>query len=98
LFVAPILQTLILNRAPRETLDWACRVASWNFQRIIPCHFAAPIEASPDRFQQAFQFLEQKSSGSADGETQPSTDYTLLKEIEKELNRWGILPPSQKKV
>jgi hypothetical protein len=98
LFVAPILQTLILNRAPRETLDWAFRVASWNFQRIIPCHFAAPIEASPDRFKQAFQFLEQKSSGSADVETQPSADYTLLKKIEKELNHRGILPPSQKKV
>jgi Domain of unknown function (DUF4336) len=98
LFVAPILQTLILNRAPRETLDWTCRVASWNFQRVIPCHFAAPIEADPDRFKQAFQFLEQKSSGSADGETQPSADYTLLREIEKELNRRGILPSSQKKV
>ncbi|NJM76204.1 MAG: DUF4336 domain-containing protein [Acaryochloridaceae cyanobacterium RU_4_10] len=98
LFVAPILQTLILNRAPRETLDWAYQVASWDFQRIIPCHFAAPIEASPYQFQQAFQFLKQKSSGSADGETHQTpclADYTLLQEIEQELNRRGILPPSQ---
>ena len=27
LFVAPILQTLILNRAPRETIDWAEKLA-----------------------------------------------------------------------
>ena len=39
IFVAPILQTLILNRAPQATLAWANRVAQWNFDRIVPCHF-----------------------------------------------------------
>jgi Domain of unknown function (DUF4336) len=103
LLVAPILQTLILNRAPRETLDWAYRVASWDFQCIIPCHFASPIEAGPHQFQEAFQFLDQDSSSMTDVEmetrqTLSSADYTLLKEIEKALKHWGILPPSQEKV
>lgn len=103
LLVAPILETLILNRAPRETLDWAYLVASWDFQRIIPCHFASPIEAGPHQFQAAFKFLDQASSSMTDVEmetpqTLASADYTLLKEIEKALKRWGILPPSQEKV
>ncbi len=99
ILVAPILQTLILNRAPCETLNWAYRVASWDFQRIIPCHFASPIEAGPHQFQEAFKFLAQELSSMTDVEmetpqTLSSADYTLLKEIEKALKRWGILPPS----
>jgi len=33
LFVAPILQTFILNQAPRKTLE-ADKVANWDFQRL----------------------------------------------------------------
>lgn len=100
ILVAPILQTLILNRAPCKTLDWAYRVASWDFQRIIPCHFASPIEAGPHQFQEAFKFLDQESSSMTDVEmetpqTLSSEDYKLLKEIEQALKRLGILPPSQ---
>jgi Domain of unknown function (DUF4336) len=49
LLVAPILQTLILNRAPQATLAWVDRVCQWDFHTIIPCHFAAPIAATPVR-------------------------------------------------
>ena len=38
LLVAPILQKLILNRVPIETLDFADKVAQWDIQRIIPAH------------------------------------------------------------
>jgi len=38
LLVAPILQTLILNRSPIEVLDFADEVAKWDIQRIIPGH------------------------------------------------------------
>nr|WP_244919440.1 DUF4336 domain-containing protein [Nostoc commune] len=41
-FVAPILQILILPQAPRQVLNWADTVASWDFQQIIPCHFDSP--------------------------------------------------------
>ncbi len=38
LLVAPILQKLILNRVPIETLDFADKVAKWDIERIIPAH------------------------------------------------------------
>jgi hypothetical protein len=103
LFVAPILQTLILNRAPRETLDWADKVASWNFQRIVPCHFDSPIEASPRQFRQAFAFLEQKPSVDEDcfergSQPLPEEDFEFLTELEKYLNKFGITPPRKDKV
>jgi hypothetical protein len=98
LFVAPILQTLILNRASKGTIEWANRVAQWNFQRIIPCHFSAPIEATPDQFRQAFHFLEvpQGESGELpnyDLHPLPHQDFELLRAIEQELNKFRITPP-----
>jgi hypothetical protein len=103
LFVAPILQTLILNRGPRETLDWADKVASWNFQRIVPCHFDSPIAAGPAQFRQAFTFLEKEpfqgeglwGSGS---QSLPAEDFEFLREIEESLNRRRITPPAKEKV
>ncbi|WP_425215578.1 DUF4336 domain-containing protein [Tumidithrix helvetica] len=95
LLVAPILQTLILNRAPKETLDWADRVASWNFQQIIPCHFDAPIAASPQQFRQAFAFLEKQASAHT---FFPQEDVQLLREIDRSLHKRGILPPVKEKV
>jgi hypothetical protein len=97
-FVAPILQALILNRAPRETLHWADRVARWEFQRIIPCHFDAPIEAGPRQFRNAFAFLEQKSDERSPSSEQvsyllPSEDFQLLRDIDAGLCKRGITPP-----
>lgn len=103
LFVAPILQTLILNRAPRETLNWADQVASWNFQRIIPCHFDSPIEVNPYQFRQAFAFLKKETSvgeGLTGSGTHPlpEEDFELLRELDEKLNRFRITPPPQEKV
>ena len=99
-FVAPILQALILNRAPQETLDWADQVASWNFQRIIPCHFDAPITAGPQAFLSAFTFLKQQPSDSdcANGGMLPDSDFALLKELEQGLIKLGITPPPKARV
>jgi Domain of unknown function (DUF4336) len=99
-FVAPILQALILNRAPQETLDWAYQVASWNFQRIIPCHFDAPIAAGPQAFLSAFTFLKQQSSEGdcANGGMLPDADFTLLKELEQGLVKLGITPPPKARI
>ncbi len=102
LFVAPILQTLILNQAPSQTLDWADEVATWNFQRIIPCHFDAPIKAGPRQFRQAFAFLEkQLSSGASSFATEnflPDEDLELIREIEGLLIKSGIASPPKEKV
>ncbi|HIK16009.1 MAG TPA: DUF4336 domain-containing protein [Leptolyngbyaceae cyanobacterium M33_DOE_097] len=92
LFVAPILQTLILNRAPEETLAWADRVAQWRFHRILPCHFEAPIEANPAQFRRAFHFLEAESPSEATYPL-PAEDFGLLKELETALSKSGITPP-----
>ncbi|GAA6614702.1 DUF4336 domain-containing protein [Scytonema sp. NUACC26] len=103
LFVAPILQTLILNRAPQETIDWANKVASWDFQWIIPCHFDAPIKAESQQFRQAFSFLEKNpaiSTGvfSSGGYPLPEEDFKTLRELDKGLSKFGIVPPAKEKV
>ncbi|WP_414623593.1 DUF4336 domain-containing protein [Calothrix sp. CCY 0018] len=92
LFVAPILQTLILNRAPEETIAWADKIAKWDFKRIIPCHFDAPIEATPKQFRQAFSFLEKHSNS-----TLPQEDFQLLEKIDATLDKLGI-PSAKEKV
>ncbi|MGL5877946.1 MAG: DUF4336 domain-containing protein, partial [Xenococcaceae cyanobacterium] len=103
-FVAPILQTLILNRAPKETIAWANKVASWDFERIIPCHFDAPIAAGADRFRPAFSFLEQNSRvddswlGNPSTSSLPAEDFQLLKEIDARLCKFGIVPPPKDKI
>jgi Domain of unknown function (DUF4336) len=89
LFVAPILQALILNRAPEQTLAWADKVASWNFQRIIPCHSDSPLEVGSQEFRQAFAFLEKKPFAEGKNYLLPEADFELLRKIEKALP----LPP-----
>ncbi|HEY9708854.1 MAG TPA: DUF4336 domain-containing protein [Oculatellaceae cyanobacterium] len=103
LFVAPILQTLILNRSPLETLDWADKVASWNFQRIVPCHFDSPIEANPRQFRQAFAFLEKNPRVSevvtgSESQPLPEQDFRLLRELDENLTRFRITPPPKEKL
>jgi hypothetical protein len=103
LFVAPILQTLILNRGPKATIAWADQIARWHFDRIIPCHLDAPIAAGPSEFRQAFTFLEKQpdlAHPASAGRNQPlpEADFALLKEIEVALNKRGITPPAQEKV
>jgi hypothetical protein len=103
LFVAPVLQTLILNRAPRETIAWADQIASWNFHRIVPCHFDSPIEAGPLQFRQAFGFLEKKFSGDkglvgSESRPLPVEDFELLQQLNQSLSKIGIVPPPQENV
>ncbi|MGF1477887.1 MAG: DUF4336 domain-containing protein [Cyanophyceae cyanobacterium] len=100
LFVAPVLQTLILNRAPQETLEWAERVANWNFQRIIPCHFDAPVAATPQQFRRAFSFLEKYPAIGSRSNCYPlpEEDFQLLQDINRRLTQSGIVPPSKEQV
>ncbi|MBD2680612.1 MULTISPECIES: DUF4336 domain-containing protein [Nostoc] len=102
-FVAPILQILILPQAPRQVLNWADRVASWDFQQIIPCHFDSQILANPHQFRQAFAFLEKNPSVSKDfsgTESQPlfEEDLRFIQELEAGLVKRGIATPAKEKV
>jgi hypothetical protein len=45
LIVAPVVSTLVYENIPGEVRDWARRVGRWNFTRVVPCHFDAPIKA-----------------------------------------------------
>ncbi|MDC0831435.1 DUF4336 domain-containing protein [Geitlerinema sp. CS-897] len=94
-FVAPVLQTLILNRAPKETLDWCDRVSCWGFERIVPCHFDAPISTTPQQFREAFSFLEKYPQCDR---SLPDIDLQLLRDIDARLNRSGLVPPAKERV
>lgn len=96
IFVAPILQALILNRAPSETIQWANTVAKWNFQRIIPCHLEAPVAASPSQFRQAFTFLEKQPLTNI--AILPEADFQTLRVIDNTLEKVRIVPPAKEKV
>jgi hypothetical protein len=103
LFVAPVLQSLILNRAPKETLEWADKVASWDFQRIVPCHLNSPVSATPLQFRQAFCFLEKQpavSAGLFDSNTYPlpEVDFKAIRELDAGLSGLGIVPPAVERV
>ncbi len=104
LVVAPILQTLILNRAPQATLAWVDRLAQWDFQQVIACHFAAPISATPEDLRLAFRFLQPSSEGLLPQEivdpaiknnynSLKEKDINLLTEIDRTLVKRGISPP-----
>lgn len=96
-FVAPILQTLILSQAPQQVIDWADQVSAWDFCRIIPCHFDAPIAATPNQFRQAFAFLERHPAGSDSTHSAfPETDVAFIQNLEAKLLEWEIAkPPKQ---
>jgi hypothetical protein len=92
LLVAPILQTVILNRNPKGTIEWIDRVCEWDFEQIIPCHFDAPIAATPIDFRTAFDFLVDPAklrSGL------PATDFQLIEQIDSTLTWWRIIYPDR---
>jgi Domain of unknown function (DUF4336) len=91
IFVAPILQQLILNRDPKQVLEWADRVMEWSFTRIVGCHLEAPIAAGPKEFRSAFAFWESESEFAI--EELPQEDFALLRDIEAVLLERGITPP-----
>ncbi|MBW4603009.1 MAG: DUF4336 domain-containing protein [Calothrix sp. FI2-JRJ7] len=96
IFVAPILQALILNRAPAETLEWADKVAKWDFKSIIPCHLEAPVTTTPQQFRQAFAFLQKQPTTTS--AILPEADFEVLRVIDNNLEKFGIVPPAKEKV
>lgn len=59
LIVSPIVKTLVFSKVPEKVRDWIDEIArDWKFKRIIPAHFAAPINAGRSEFLAAFGFLD----------------------------------------
>jgi Domain of unknown function (DUF4336) len=96
IFVAPILQALILNRAPSETIEWADKISRWDFTRIIPCHLEAPIIATPSQFRHAFAFLEKQPTTNI--AILPEADFQVLRSIDINLEKLRIVPPAKEKL
>lgn len=100
--VAPILQTFILDHDPQAVLSWADRVARWDFERLIPCHFDAPVSTTPQAFRRALAVfeadcLEPATFGSTISPL-PAADIEFIRTLEENLDRWGITsPPAQRK-
>jgi hypothetical protein len=68
----------------------------------LPCHFDAPIEATPLQFRQAFTFLEQHSTGgeSYSGSSNlalPAADVAFIEKLETKLLEGGIAKPPKEK-
>lgn len=90
LLVAPILQTLILNRAPIQVLDFADTVSKWDFERIIPAHFKNDLKYRGKDYRKAFSFLE--DSGVPKGLPKPlDADLQFLKDSEVSLQESGSI-------
>ena len=59
LIVPPVVRTLLYPENPTRVQDWVNRVSErWDFQRIIPAHFDAPIQATSNDLKRAFAFLD----------------------------------------
>lgn len=97
IFVAPILQTLILNRDPQKVIAWADRVASWDFKMIVPCHFGNAIAATPNDFRRAFSFLE-KSPAAPAIHNLPEEDFMVLKQINSLLENSRLVVSAKDKI
>ncbi|KAL3945020.1 MAG: hypothetical protein SGBAC_000877 [Bacillariaceae sp.] len=92
LLVAPILQTLILNRNPVEVLDFADAVSKWDIERIIPAHFMNDLKYNGADFKKAYTFLE--NGGEPKGQPKPlAGDLQLLKDAEQTLLAQGAIAP-----
>ncbi|KAE9612631.1 hypothetical protein Lal_00005858 [Lupinus albus] len=60
LIVSPIVKTLVFSKVPEKVRDWVDSISGdWKFKRIIPAHFAGPINASGSDFRAAFAFLDE---------------------------------------
>lgn len=97
IFVAPILQMLILNRDPQKVIAWANQVASWNFVRIVPCHFDNEIAATPTDFRRAFSFLE-KNPQQTYSPNLPEEDFAVLNQINNILQSNRITTAAKDKI
>lgn len=112
LLVPPILAVLILNRRPRQVLEFVDEICThFQFKRVVSCHFDAPAPAEADDVRDAFSFLEEgvRPVGELNvwekmpwqarrrGE-QPTGDLAFLVDFEKQLTDLGSIFPREPKV
>ena len=60
---APILRAFADARAPAAVREWVGSIATMSpFDRILTCHFASPIRATPKEYEDAFAYLDGPTS------------------------------------
>ena len=72
---------------------WAKKISRWDFNRIVPCHFDAPIRAGPREFLSAFSFLPSSlpDDNPKGGEYYPNEDMILLRGVADFLLNTGVI-------
>jgi len=93
LIVAPVVGTLVYENVPEPVNAWAKKVAKWDFNRIVPCHFDAPIRAGPREFLAAFSFLpSSRPENNVKGTPYyPNEDMILLRGVADFLLNTGVI-------
>jgi len=101
LIVAPVVSTLVYENVPGDVREWAKRVGRWRFERVVPCHFDAPIKAGPREWNAAFAFLDaprRREVAETDGGAKggkgayyPDEDMVLLRGVERFLREAGVI-------
>eukprot|EP00747_Dinoflagellata_sp_TGD_P114540 gnl/TRDRNA2_/TRDRNA2_171950_c2_seq2.p1 gnl/TRDRNA2_/TRDRNA2_171950_c2~~gnl/TRDRNA2_/TRDRNA2_171950_c2_seq2.p1 ORF type:complete len:189 (-),score=16.50 gnl/TRDRNA2_/TRDRNA2_171950_c2_seq2:52-618(-) len=63
LLVLPVVRTVLYAQDPGAIRDWVRRITSrWDFERVVPAHWDAPIAATPAEVEAAFRFLDDPSA------------------------------------
>jgi hypothetical protein len=83
--VAPILQTLILNRDRGAVERWLTQISQWPIERLIAAHLETPVAATPSTLRAAFEILYQPPAA--------NPDLAFLQTLDDRLTEWGITPP-----
>ena len=85
LLVPPVVRTLLYAQNPNAVRRWVAAVSSrWDFERVVPAHWEAPLACSPGDFKRAFAFLDDDAidafpEGDLKHGLQPVADIVLKK-------------------
>lgn len=65
--VGPVCFSLVYGGKIRQDVRaWANAICEWDFQQILPCHFAGPVSGSRDDVRRAFEVLEDEVNATAE--------------------------------
>eukprot|EP00184_Porphyridium_aerugineum_P008192 CAMPEP_0184693020 /NCGR_PEP_ID=MMETSP0313-20130426/1324_1 /TAXON_ID=2792 /ORGANISM="Porphyridium aerugineum, Strain SAG 1380-2" /LENGTH=452 /DNA_ID=CAMNT_0027150967 /DNA_START=125 /DNA_END=1483 /DNA_ORIENTATION=- len=95
LIVAPVVRKLVYSRISKEIADFAMDVAAcWNFDKVIPAHFEAPVKADSRDWLEAFSFLLEDRE---EANPLPEEDFETLDNVERVLLSFGLKPSTLKR-
>uniref|UniRef100_A0A1D2ABJ0 Uncharacterized protein n=1 Tax=Auxenochlorella protothecoides TaxID=3075 RepID=A0A1D2ABJ0_AUXPR len=79
LIVGPVLRVLVFPAISAAARDWVgAMCGEWDFRRVIPAHFDAPVRAGPADLRAAFQFLWDGPEGAVEAVERPALGWAGL--------------------